>query len=255
MAVPLPVAASSRTRRLQIEVEWTGKIPRPFARTGYVDDYYFIAQWFPKLGVLEDSGWNTHQFHAATEFYADFGVYDVRITVPAAVRRRRHGPADARAWTTATAPTTHRYHDEDVHDFAWTASPDFIDLTRTFTHPTLPPVEMRLLLQPEHRGPGRALLRRHRGRAEALRRVVRRRIRTATSRSSTRPFRARPTAWSTRRSSPAAPAGWRRARVADAGDDRRARGRPSVVVRHGRHQRVRARVDGRRASTPTPPRA
>jgi hypothetical protein len=34
--------------------------------------------------VLEDSGWNTHQFHSATEFYADFGVYDVRLTVPSA---------------------------------------------------------------------------------------------------------------------------------------------------------------------------
>ena len=48
--------------------------------------------------------------------------------------------------------TTYRYREEDVHDFAWTASPDYIDLTRTFTHPTLPPVEIRVLLQPEHRG-------------------------------------------------------------------------------------------------------
>ena len=31
-------------------------------------------------GVLEDEGWHTHQFHAGTEFYADFGVYDVRMT-------------------------------------------------------------------------------------------------------------------------------------------------------------------------------
>ena len=79
------IAAASRCgprRLIEVEVEWTAKIPRPFARTGYVDDYYFIAQWFPKLGVLEDRGWNTHQFHAATEFYSDYGVYDVRITVP-----------------------------------------------------------------------------------------------------------------------------------------------------------------------------
>jgi hypothetical protein len=51
-------------------------------RTGYVSDYYFIGQWFPKLGVLEDSGWNTHQFHSATEFFSDYGVYDVDIRVP-----------------------------------------------------------------------------------------------------------------------------------------------------------------------------
>ena len=125
------------------------KIPRPFARTGYIDDYYFIAQWFPKLGVLEDAGWNTHQFHAATEFYADYGVYDVRITVPRGFVVGASG-REQRAPTTPT-DTTYRYRGEDVHDFAWTASPRFLDV-RTFTHPTLPAVEMRLLLQPEHRG-------------------------------------------------------------------------------------------------------
>jgi hypothetical protein len=40
----------------------------------------------------------------------------------------------------------------DVHDFAWTTSPDYMEFTERFTHPTLPAVKMRLLLQPEHRG-------------------------------------------------------------------------------------------------------
>ena len=39
-----------------------------------------------------------------------------------------------------------------MHDFAWTTSPDYLDLTETFTHATLPQVTMRLLLQPEHAG-------------------------------------------------------------------------------------------------------
>jgi aminopeptidase N len=136
---------------MQLELEWTAKIPRAVARTGYIDDFYFIAQWFPKLGVLEDAGWNTHQFHSATEFFSDFGVYDVRITVPSpfivGATGRQTGTTD-----NGNGTTTHRYHGEDVHDFAWTASPDYIEASRTFTHPTLPPVEMRLLMQPEHRG-------------------------------------------------------------------------------------------------------
>ncbi|MGH7555564.1 MAG: hypothetical protein ACREMQ_21395, partial [Longimicrobiales bacterium] len=61
MAVALGRAVAPN-ETLQIEVEWTARVPRPFARTGYIGDFYFIAQWFPKLGVLEDSGWNTHQF-------------------------------------------------------------------------------------------------------------------------------------------------------------------------------------------------
>ena len=111
-------------------------------------DYYFVAQWVPKMGVLEDAGWNTHQFHAATEFYADFGVYDVRITLPSSFVVGASGRRTART-ENGDGSVTHRYHEEDIHDFAWTASPDFIDLSRTFTHETLPPVEMRLLLQKE----------------------------------------------------------------------------------------------------------
>ena len=165
MGVALPFAVGPQ-ETVEVDVAWTGKIPRPFARTGYIDDYYFIAQWFPKLGVLEDDGWNTHQFHAATEFYSDYGVYDVRISTPpgfvvGATGCRPPVTAEPAATCSSTATwhdTTsgdaigHRYRAEDVHDFAWTASPHFIDLRRTFQQPGLPPVEMRLLLQPEHAG-------------------------------------------------------------------------------------------------------
>jgi hypothetical protein len=149
MAVPLGRGVEPN-ETIELELVWTAKIPRPFARTGYIGDFYFIAQWFPKLGVLEDGGWNTHQFHAATEFFADFGVYDVRMTVPSAFIVGATGRQTAKT-DNQDGTTTHRYQQEDVHDFAWTASPDYVDVTRRFTHPTLPPVEMRLLLQPEHR--------------------------------------------------------------------------------------------------------
>jgi len=150
LAVPLGLSVEPNGT-IELEVLWNAKIPRPVARTGYIDDVYFIAQWFPKLGVLEDAGWNTHQFHSATEFFSDFGVYDVRITVPSPFIVGATGRQTART-DNGDGTTTHRYHGEDVHDFAWTASPDYIDVTRTFTHPTLPPVEMRLLMQPEHHG-------------------------------------------------------------------------------------------------------
>jgi hypothetical protein len=149
MAVPLGFEAQPGTT-VTVSLEWTAKIPRPFARTGYIGDFYFLAQWFPKLGVLEDAGWNTHQFHAPTEFYADFGVYDVRITVPTPFIVGATGRERQRA-DNGNGTTTYLYHAEDVHDFAWTASPYYVESTRTFTHPTLPPVEMRLLMQREHR--------------------------------------------------------------------------------------------------------
>jgi hypothetical protein len=150
LAVPLGLSVEPN-ETIQLELVWTAKIPRPVARTGYIGDFYFIAQWFPKLGVLEDTGWNTHQFHAPTEFYADFGVYDVRITVPSHFVVGATGRSTAKI-DNRDGTTTHRYLEEDVHDFAWTASPDYVEHTRTFTHPTLPPVEMRVLMQPEHGG-------------------------------------------------------------------------------------------------------
>ena len=148
MAVGLPQPVEPGATAT-IEVAWTAHVPRPFARTGVIGDYYFIVQWFPKLGVLQEDGWNCHQFHAGTEFFSDFGVYDVSLTVPAGWPLGATG-VQVKREDNADRTTTHRYYQEDVHDFAWTTSPDYIERTARFEHPRLPPVDMRLLLQPEH---------------------------------------------------------------------------------------------------------
>jgi hypothetical protein len=135
---------------LAIEVDWAARVPRTFARTGAIGNFYFIAQWFPKIGVLEETGWNCHQFHAATEFFSDFGTYDVELDLP---RGWVVGATGRLAAATDQGDRTiHRFTQDDVHDFAWTTSPDYIERTARFEHPSLPPVDMRLLLQPEHEG-------------------------------------------------------------------------------------------------------
>src|SRR2546423_12585863 len=103
---------------IDLRIQWTSHVPRTFARTGAIGDYYFIAQWFPKIGVLEDAGWNCHQFHATTEFFSDYGVYDVSLTVPRDWIVGATGVERSR--TDEGTFTTHRYYQEDVHDFAWT---------------------------------------------------------------------------------------------------------------------------------------
>lgn len=148
MAVPLPQPVPPGGS-VTVQLQWTAHVPRPFARTGAIGNFFFIVQWFPKLGVLQNAGWNCHQFHAGTEFFSDYGVYDVALTVPqkwmvgaTGVQRERRDNSDG--------TTMHRYVQEDVHDFAWTTSPDYIERTARFEHATLPAVDMRLLLQPEH---------------------------------------------------------------------------------------------------------
>jgi hypothetical protein len=150
MAVPLPQPVPPGGG-VSVELKWTAHVPRTFARTGAIGQFFFIAQWFPKLGVLQDAGWNCHQFHAGTEFFSDYGVYDVTLTVPTTwpvgatgIERERRDNADGTA--------THRYYQEDIHDFAWTTSPEYLERTARFEHPRLPPVDLRLLLQPEHAG-------------------------------------------------------------------------------------------------------
>lgn len=144
---PVPPGATARFR-----IEWTSRIPYGnVGRAGWVHDYNFIAQWFPKVAVHWKGNWNVHQFHATTEFFSDYGTYDVRLTVPdgfvvgatGALLETLPGPS----------PGTSMFHfrQDDVHDFAWTASRRFLEVKDRFDDPGYPHVDIRLLVQPEHK--------------------------------------------------------------------------------------------------------
>jgi len=146
VGLPTPVGPGET---IQLELVWSAKIPRTFARTGFRGNFYFLAQWFPKLAVFEEQGWNHHQFHAATEFFSDYGSYDVSMTVPESFVLGATGK-EVDVKNNPDDTVTRRYRQEDVHGFAWTASPDYLIREARFEEPGLPPVDMRLLLQPEH---------------------------------------------------------------------------------------------------------
>jgi hypothetical protein len=142
---------------LELEIDFTARLPRIFARTGFSDDnYFFVGQWFPKIGVYEAAGqryaergqWNCHQFHGNTEFYADFGNYDVNITLPeefvVGATGLREDEQTEDGWKTLA------YHAEDVTDFAWTAFPDYVVVEDTWLRPAGGEVAIRVLMAPEH---------------------------------------------------------------------------------------------------------
>ena len=135
---PLPPGDS-----VTLQIDFSAKLPTPPVRAGAKDEYYFAGQWFPKVGVYMDGAWNCHQFHANSEFFADFGVYDVRITVP---KEDIVGATGLEAGVTVNedGTATHYYHAEDVHDFAWAASPEFVEFTADTQD-----VAIRLLMQPD----------------------------------------------------------------------------------------------------------
>ncbi len=69
-----------------IEVSWEYTVNAlSHMRTGQVDSSsFFIAYFFPRVGVYDDvEGWNYSIYQGTTEFYNDYGNFDVSITLPA----------------------------------------------------------------------------------------------------------------------------------------------------------------------------
>jgi hypothetical protein len=124
------------------------QLPEVMERTGYKRDFFMVGQWFPKVGVWWQGAWNCHQFHANSEFFADFGTYLVRITLPSnyvvgAVGDEISTVQDLHGSKTVT------FQAADVHDFAWTASPHFRDVEDSWAG-SAGLVHIHLLMSPGH---------------------------------------------------------------------------------------------------------
>lgn len=126
-----------------------------------VNKHFDGVHWYPRICVYDSKfGWETDQ-HLGKEFYGDFGVYDVKLTLPSKYILEATGalknesevlPADLRKaldisnystkkdmgngkfqyvptsykFKTPTEGTkTWHYYAENVHDFAFTADPTY----------------------------------------------------------------------------------------------------------------------------------
>ena len=117
--VPLPRAIAPG-QEITLDVAFDDKLPAIIERTGYKDSFHMVGQWFPKFARLEPDGrWVHFPFHHLSEFYADFGSYDVTLDVPAAFTLGATGAlVDSRM---AEGRRIERHVQRDVHDFAWSA--------------------------------------------------------------------------------------------------------------------------------------
>jgi hypothetical protein len=132
----LPVAVEPG-ESVVLEMAFTAQLPRVFARTGWADggDFVMAGQWFPKLGVWEEmapgaGAWNAYPFRSNNEFYADFGIYEVAVTLPAAWRVGATGTLQGEPAEGDGGKLTHRFRADHVIDFAWSASPHFAVMER-----------------------------------------------------------------------------------------------------------------------------
>lgn len=168
---PEPIRPGEEVR---LQLEFKSKIPRTILRSGYYQDSYFLGQWFPKPGVYEEGkGWNCHEYHLNSEFYADFAEFTVHITVPENFVVGASGRQIEAVPNKEKKTMTYTFYQENIHDFAWTADPDFIKVEQEFEPDKevtqkeyeemarilqlpledikLPKVKMIFLVEPEHK--------------------------------------------------------------------------------------------------------
>ena len=74
---------------VNIQIEYSFTLPEYGAdRCGILattkGDVFTVAQWYPRMCVYDDiEGWNTLPYLGPSEFYLEYGDYDVTITAPA----------------------------------------------------------------------------------------------------------------------------------------------------------------------------
>ena len=153
--LPVPVAPGASTR---LDIDFFDQLPRVMARTGHFGSFHLAGQWFPKIGVLELPGergataprWNVHELHLHSEFFADYGHYDVSIDVPTGYTVGATGEETGPP-VVKDGREVHRFVQGDVHDFAWTADKRTAKpLEATYTGEGSPPVRVRVLFPPEY---------------------------------------------------------------------------------------------------------
>jgi len=89
MQVYLPNELSSGGGQLRLKIEYSFISPDYGSdRMGILNSVngkiFSVAQWYPRMCVYDDvSGWNTIPYLGPSEFYLEYGDYDISITVPA----------------------------------------------------------------------------------------------------------------------------------------------------------------------------
>lgn len=153
LRLPDPVYPGAQ---VTLQLSFKVKLPEVFARMGYSGDFVMAGQWFPKLAAYETTdsgghkeGWNAHQYHGNSEFYSDFGLYTVNVQVPGSYKVAATG-IQTRAPKMTGGSKIYQFYAEDVHDFAWAASPDFVYHEEAYSTIGIPGVRIKLYLDPLH---------------------------------------------------------------------------------------------------------
>jgi hypothetical protein len=146
--LPQPIAPGDSAL---LEMTFKGQVPVQIRRSGRdnkegVD--YTMTQWYPKLAAYDEQGWHADPY-VAREFYAPYGDFSVKISLPAEYKLGGTGVLQnfdqywqsqseeeglVRYQLVDTDAERRQWHfiAENVHDFAWAADPDYIYEAQAF---------------------------------------------------------------------------------------------------------------------------
>ena len=134
---------------VKIDFEYAMKIPRSVKRMGYASgrNFFFVSQWFPKVGVYENGKWTCSQYYPNLNFYSDFGDYSVKIKVPndytvAATGVEKEKKSNAQN-------TTYNFVQSGVHDFVWLATDDILHRNSIYKRKDGSTITIQAYVQPE----------------------------------------------------------------------------------------------------------
>jgi hypothetical protein len=124
------------------------QLPVYYSRSGHDGQEYMICQWYPKPAVYDRKGWHAFPYLDHGEFYSEYGSFTVNLQVPAeyvvgATGTLKNNDELEKYIALGTANNTGKktvkyktdkpgtqktlqYYGEQIHDFAWFASKDFI---------------------------------------------------------------------------------------------------------------------------------
>ena len=128
-----------------LELQFEAQVPVQIRRTGRnnaegID--YTMTQWYPKLAAYDNDGWHP-DFYVAREFFADFGSFEVNISIDADMVLASTGTLtnEEEIWKKGKEKEGNQYWElkktkqdkrvwkfkaEQVHDFAWSADPEYL---------------------------------------------------------------------------------------------------------------------------------
>ncbi|WP_162008080.1 M1 family metallopeptidase [Heliorestis convoluta] len=142
---------------LEITISFRTHLPAIFARSGTAEPFVMAGQWYPKLAAYElagqrgraHEGFNLHQYHSNSEFFANFANYDVRITVP---KEYIVGATGEEVTEPIHQNGEKQYHFAQrwIHDFSWAADPRFLVYHDVFQPDSGEPIMVQLFTRKEH---------------------------------------------------------------------------------------------------------